>query len=251
MKKIFSFVFAFCFGAGLFAQPQIVAHRGYWNCEEGGYARNSIASLKAAQDHGFWGSEFDVNMTADGQLLVFHDGKIDGKVIEKTPAADFAYYRLVNGETIPTLDEYLEQGARGKAVLVFEIKKHSSPEVEAVVCQKSIEALKAHGLFDPSKVVFISFSSYVCEYMAQHCPDFSVSYLGIFPNVAKLAAAGVSGIDSNYNLLTPGLVRKARANGMSINAWTVNSDKAIEKVAALGIDFITTDNPHLAREILK
>ena len=34
----------------------IVAHRGYWNCEAGGFARNSIAALKAAQDAGFWGS---------------------------------------------------------------------------------------------------------------------------------------------------------------------------------------------------
>ena len=42
---------------------QIVAHRGYWNCEEGQNAKNSIASLAAAQKYGFWGSEFDVNMT--------------------------------------------------------------------------------------------------------------------------------------------------------------------------------------------
>ena len=29
----------------------IVAHRGYWNCEAAGFAENSIASLKAAQDN--------------------------------------------------------------------------------------------------------------------------------------------------------------------------------------------------------
>ena len=54
----------------------IVAHRGYWNCEAGGYARNSLAALESAQKAGFWGSEFDVNMTADSVLLVFHDAHV-------------------------------------------------------------------------------------------------------------------------------------------------------------------------------
>lgn len=41
----------------------IVAHCGFWNCEEAGYSKNSIASLRCAQEAGLWGSEFDVNMT--------------------------------------------------------------------------------------------------------------------------------------------------------------------------------------------
>ena len=44
----------------------VVAHRGFWNCPEAGYAQNSVAALKAAQDAGFWGSEFDVQLTSDG-----------------------------------------------------------------------------------------------------------------------------------------------------------------------------------------
>ena len=52
-------------------QVAIVAHRGYWQCEAGGNSHNSIASLKAAQAGKFWGSEFDVNMTKDGELMVF------------------------------------------------------------------------------------------------------------------------------------------------------------------------------------
>ena len=48
----------------------VVAHRGFWDCEQAGYAQNSIGALRAAQQAGFWGSEFDVNMTLDEQLLV-------------------------------------------------------------------------------------------------------------------------------------------------------------------------------------
>ena len=28
----------------------IIAHRGFWNCEEAGYARNSVAALRCAQE---------------------------------------------------------------------------------------------------------------------------------------------------------------------------------------------------------
>ena len=108
-----------------YAQKQcgIVAHRGFWNCEEAGYAKNSLAALKCAQQAGFWGSEFDVNMTADGVLLVYHDGHIEGKKIEKYPHSAFTYYRLKNGEPIPTIDMYLEQGKKyPETMLVYEMK---------------------------------------------------------------------------------------------------------------------------------
>jgi glycerophosphoryl diester phosphodiesterase len=67
----------------------IVAHRGFWNCDEAGYAKNSIAALRCAQEAGCWGSEFDVNMTSDGVLLVYHDGNVEGVSIEKNPHSAF------------------------------------------------------------------------------------------------------------------------------------------------------------------
>jgi glycerophosphoryl diester phosphodiesterase len=78
--------------AAAFAQKKaagIVAHRGFWNCEEAGYAKNSIAALRCAQEAGFWGSEFDVNMTSDGVLIVYHDSSIQGKKIENYPYSEF------------------------------------------------------------------------------------------------------------------------------------------------------------------
>ena len=105
----------------------IVAHRGFWNCEEAGYAENSVAALKCAQEAGLWGSEFDVNMTSDGVLLIYHDSSINGKKIEKHSYSDFKDLKLGNGEAIPTIDDYLEQGKKyPETMLVYEIKPHSS-----------------------------------------------------------------------------------------------------------------------------
>ena len=63
----------------------IVAHRGFWNCDEAGMSKNSVAGLEQAQKNDFWGSEFDVNMTKDGELLVFPRWQCRGKMHRKEP----------------------------------------------------------------------------------------------------------------------------------------------------------------------
>ena len=89
----------------------IVAHRGFWKSEAGGMSENSIASLKAAQDNGFWGSECDIHIPSDDVVLVNHNDDIAGKLIETHKYADFQEDLLPNGEKRPTLDEYLDQAA--------------------------------------------------------------------------------------------------------------------------------------------
>ncbi|MFR5937011.1 MAG: glycerophosphodiester phosphodiesterase [Alistipes shahii] len=174
-KTLLSVAFAAATVTFVQAQPKesaIVAHRGYWNCKEGGYARNSLAALESAQKAGFWGSEFDVNMTSDGELLIFHDAHIDGKRIDQTPYAEFKDYRLENGEPIPTLDQYLAQAKKyPKTVLVFEMKWHSTDEIENRAIALSIEKLKKYKLFSPKHVIFISFSPNASRVLAQSAPD--------------------------------------------------------------------------------
>ena len=233
----------------------IVAHRGFWNCDEAGYAKNSIASLKCAQEAGFWGSEFDVNMTADSVLLVFHDGKVEGKTIEKHPYEDFKYFRLKNGEPIPTLDQYLEQGKKHpETMLVFELKKHSCDEVEKTFVNLSLAALAKHGLLDPSRVMFISFSKYICEYISSLLSDdFMVQYLNGDLKPLNVKKAGINGIDYKYSVLkiNKKWVSNARSKGMSTNSWTVNKKKDMEAILKMKIDMLTTDQPLEARELMK
>lgn len=231
----------------------IVAHRGYWNCEKAGYAKNSLAALKCAQKLGFWGSEFDVNMTADSVLVIFHDSHIKGKRIESHPFDEFKDYRLENGEPIPTLEQFLEQGKRHpETVLVYELKKHSCNEAEDLFVDLSIEKLKETGMLDPSKVIFISFSYHICMRLAEKLPGFTVQFLGGTKEPAKLLSDGIKGLDYNYNILkfNKKWINKAHQLGMSTNSWTVNTSKDMEAMFRMNVDMITTDLPVLAREVL-
>lgn len=247
---------ALFFSHSAFAQKQcgIVAHRGFWNCEEAGYAKNSVAALRCAQEQGFWGSEFDVNMTSDGVLIVYHDSDVEGKKIEKHPYADFKDFKIQNGEVIPTIDMYLEQGRKyPETMLVYELKPHSCKEVEDRFIELTIEKLKEHELLDPSRVMFISFSLHICEVLAQKLPEFTVQFLGSSKSPNKLSQRGINGIDFHHDVfaINKRWYRQARRNNMSVNAWTVNKEKDMEKMLQMGVDQLTTDNPLEAREVMK
>ncbi len=238
------------------SQPKsaIVAHRGFWNCEEAGFAKNSIAALRCAQEAGFWGSEFDVNMTSDGVLIVYHDGDVEGKKIEKHPYSEFKDFKIKNGETIPTIDQFLEQGKKyPETMLVYELKPHSCDEVEDRFVEITIEKLKEHKLLNPKRVMFISFSFHMCEVLAEKLPEFTVQYLGGEKSPAKVKEAGINGIDYNHKVfaINKKWVEEAHALGMTTNAWTVNKEEAMKNMFELGVNYLTTDYPLVARDLMK
>ena len=232
----------------------IVAHRGFWNCEEAGYARNSVAALKCAQDNHFWGSEFDVNMTADSVLIVFHDSFIDGKRIEDYPYSEFADFKLANGECIPTIDQYLEQGRKDpRTTLVYELKPHSSPEVEDLFIELTISKLKEYRLLKPRRVIFISFSYHICKRLAELLPEFTVQYLNGDKAPEAVYEDGINGIDYYFSIFQTHPEWRAQASelGMSTNAWTVNHEKDMRSMIDMQVMYITTDKPLQLREVLR
>lgn len=232
---------------------KIAAHRGFWKCSEAQSTENSIASLKTAQENDIWGSEFDVHLTSDDEIVVHHDRHIEGQDIQLNTLEFLKQYKLANGETMPTLDEYLSQAEKCKTtVLVLEFKAQYNADRENKLVDLSIQKLKEHGLYDPSRVMFISFSLNVCKKLAVDAPEFTNQYLSGNIAPAELHKMGINGIDYQYKILSshPEWVQEAHELGMSVNAWTVNKDADIKAMIALGVDCITTNEPLLVRSLL-
>ena len=232
---------------------RIGAHRGFWNCDETLHTENSIASLKAAQDNGFWGSEFDIHLTSDNQVVVHHDASIKGNKIQKNTYDFLKQFKLPNGESMPTLDEYLEQGAKcPSTVLVLEFKSQYSKEREDKMVDITFRKLKKHGLYDPDKVIFISFSMNICQKVAAEAPEFTNQYLNGDIAPADLHKDGINGIDYHYSAFYkhPEWVKEAHDLGMSVNVWTVDKEKDMKAMIDLGVDCITTNEPLTLRHLL-
>lgn len=231
----------------------IAAHRGFWKCEASANSQNSIASLTQAQENGFWGSECDIHLTADGKIIVNHDHDIDGLAIADHRFDELCAHLLNNGETRPDFDSYLNQASKcPKTVLVVELKIQPTREIEEELVQKCLRAIKEHGMYDPSRVYFISFSHYICLRIAELCPGFVNQYLEGDIAPAVLAKEGINGIDYKYSVLFehPEWVKEAHDNGMSVNVWTVDRTKDIKAFIEMGVDVITTNEPLKARAIL-
>jgi len=231
----------------------IVAHRGYWNCEEGGFSMNSLAALKAAQDNGFWGSECDVQLTSDGVAILNHDDDIDGLTIIDHSWEELQSHLLENGERRPLLEEWAEQGAQcPTTVLVCEIKPQRTPELEDTLVNKTVSILTEKGVYSPDRVIFISFSRHICEKIASIAPEFVNQYLEGDIAPKKLAKAGINGWDYEHTVVeaNPQWVEEAHALGMSTNVWTVNDEDIMQKMIDLDVDAITTNHPMELRKIL-
>ena len=230
---------------------KVCAHRGFWQCPEAGYAQNSIASLRLAQENGFWGSEFDVHLTADSVVVVNHDPDLNGIPIHTSTYRELLTTRLPNGETIPTLNEYLHQGAEGACMLVLEIKPQDTVEATLELARRCVWQLRAHSLLDPSRVMFISFSYDACKWIAANLPAFQNQYLEGKVEPEQIHADGINGIDYNWVAFRkhPDWVERAHALGLTVNVWTVDDPDEMLYLRDLGVDVITTNRPNILQSL--
>ena len=234
---------------GMQAQTQVIAHRGFWKTE--GSAQNSIAALEKAAEEKLYGSEFDVQVTLDGKLIVNHDAKFQGFVIAETPYKQLKKIRLNNGEKLPNLKKYLKKGKKLDIQLILEIKSHKSKEVEDKMAADIVKMVKKMGL--EKQVEYIAFSLNVCEQLAKLTPESEIAYLNGDIAPAELKKKGINGIDYHYNVIEkhPEWVKEAHDLGMKVNVWTVNNEDMMKKLIDRKVDYITTDQPLEAKKLLE
>ena len=92
-----------------------------------------------------------------------------------------------------------------------------------------------------------------CKMFVQKCPGFTVQYLGSDNDPNAFFANGVNGIDTYFGTLyqKADWYSQARANGMSVNVWTVDKKEDMRKMVEVGVDYITTNRPEELRALLK
>ena len=234
---------------GMQAQTQVIAHRGFWKTE--GSAQNSITALEKAAEEKLYGSEFDVQVTLDGKLIVNHDAKFQGFVIAETPYKQLKKIRLQNGEKLPNLKKYLKKGKKLDIQLILEIKSHKSKEVEDKMAADIVKMVKKMGL--ENQVEYIAFSLNVCEQLAKLTPESEIAYLNGDITPTELKKKGINGIDYHYNVIEkhPEWVKEAHDLGMKVNVWTVNNEDMMKKLIDRKVDYITTDQPLETKKLLE
>ena len=144
----------------LAARP--IAHRGLHDAAKG-IVENSLAAARAAIARNY-AIECDVQLSADGEAVVFHDDTLDRLTdargrLDARPLAELARLTLRgSGETLPTFSRLLETVA-GRAPLVVELKSRFDGDLalarrvaELVAGYDGPLALES---FDPDPIAFL------------------------------------------------------------------------------------------------
>lgn len=234
-----------------FIHNKVIAHRGAW--KNTGATENSIAALNHAVSLGCEGSEFDVHMSADSLPVINHDVSIQGISIAKTNSSELLKMKLANGETLPTLEDYLNAGMKQtKTKLILEIKPSELGKESSIALTRKVVAL-VEKLNAEAWVDYISFDYDVCKEVMGLAPYSKVAYLKGDKTPTELVADQFFGLDYNLSILqkNPEWIKDAQSKKLSVNVWTVNEKEILEDLLKQNVDFITTNEPELLLSLVK
>lgn len=231
---------------------EITAHRG-------GAIKapeNTLAAIRQAiEDQTDW-VEIDVQESKDGVVLVAHDSdlkKVSGsnlKIWEGTAdelqSIDIgsAFGPQFRDERVPTLVEVLET-CRGETRVNIELKYYGhNQDLE----RKVIDLVEAHGM--ESDVVIMSLESEGIDKVKSLRPRWTVGLLTAVA-VGDLTEAHADFLAVSVKLADRRFIRQAHRKGKPVHVWTVNDRAAMSTMISRGADNLITDDPELARDVLK
>lgn len=235
-----------------FADNMVVAHRGAFKAKE--LPENSIASLKHSIELKCAGSEFDVHMTADSILVVYHDPHYHDLTIKETSYEKLSQFKLSNGEVLPTLRDYILAGMENNTTtgLVCEIKPSKDKDHNLKMTEKVlalVKELKAESYIHS----YISFGYEILLKIIEKDSLTKTQYLQASKTPQELYDDGISGLDYHLNAFkkNPHWIKESKELGLTLNAWTVNDQEDLDWLLANEFDYITTNEPELLFERIK
>ncbi len=218
--------------------------------------------------------ELDVQMSRDGQLIVFHDNTLErltdgeGNILDR----DFEYLRGLNAaahfkagwpvaQQIPTLHEVLEL-VRGRKQVYIEIKTSKRDGVEgrypniARAVVKEVQALTMirHAViisFDWPMLLAVKSLEPMLQTGAivskeAWTPEGGQT-LEMLLNHMKTFACGWISFD--YKLFTAEMPAIVHRYGLKLNLWTVNTLEDMRRFADAQVDSLTSDRPDLFSQL--
>lgn len=221
----------------------IIAHRGFIG--DSIYPENSLKSLEMADSIGVYGSEFDVHTTIDGIAVVNHDDSINGIAIQFSKFELIKDIRLSNGESLPTLDQFLKRGKELDVRLILELKSHRSTERNIEAAQIVVDLVKKNQLEE--KVEYITFNIVAGKEIARLSPQSRIAFLAnnVEYSPRQLKGFGFTMLAYRLDVLLehPEIYKEASAAGMPLMTWTVNDLAMMKRVLSSAPVLIITDIP--------
>lgn len=230
---------------------KIMAHRGASKAAP----ENTLAAIRKAIDEGADWVEIDVQETADGEVVVFHDSdfmklaRVNLKIWD-TRLDDLAGIDIGSSfgpefkdERVPTLAQALDT-CKGKIRVNIELKYYGHDQQ---LEQRVAELVESHGM--EAEVVAMSLKMDGVRKMKALRPQWKVGLL------MSVSAGDLKQVEADFLAVNAGfadrrLIRQAHDAGKEVYVWTVNDAVTMSSMIGRGVDGLLTDRPQLARSVL-
>lgn len=225
---------------------KMIAHRGLSAIAP----ENTIAAFMKACEAGYYGVEYDVQLTSDGQWVVSHDNSLRRMTGENIKISDtelselqkIAYNNGANiekydGIVIPTIQETLAVISNYDIVSVIEIKTSTDEKIDELM-----KILEDYEILD--KVRIISFNEEPLKAVKKINPDIPTSYLTHKVDESVITLCQNDGIDAvsfNVSNCDEESVKLITDAGLIPQCWTVDKMDVFEKFAGYGVEYFTSN----------
>ena len=223
-------------------------HRG----DASNYVENTLEAFKSAKSLGYHYIETDLRETKDGKVITFHDKnlkRITGSnvAINRSNLSDIRMRRLPKNESIPTLDELLEELPDSFFNLDLKV-----PNME----EKVLKKIKSHNAQD--RICLGSFNSNTIRKINILEPKIITS-MGLtqvivykffnIKNNSKLIQVPISW--NGIKVVTKKFINKLHNDDLKIHVWTINREAEMQRLINMGVDGIMTDNAIGLMKVMK
>ena len=226
---------------------EVIAHRGGGDLS----TENTVESIRAAIEAGASASEIDVQRTADGHYVIFHDNTLkrlcnDPHTIQELTLEEIKKLRITAPDghqvRIATLEEILNT-AKDEIKLYIELKgKSAGMQMANDVYQMLVERDMVN------QVRIISLNANLITQVERTYPDVETEYL-CFIAYGEIESMEVDAVGLEEELATTQRIDNLHEAGKKVDVWTANSFGSIIRFMVSDVDGIITDSVQLALNI--
>ena len=226
---------------------EVIAHRGGGDLS----TENTVESIRAAIEAGATASEIDVQRTADGHYVIFHDNTLkrlcdDPRTIQELTLEEIKKLRITAPDghqvRIATLEEILNT-AKDEIKLYIELKGKSAGMQMANDVYQMLEERDM-----VNQVRIISLNANLISQVERTYPDVETEYL-CFIAYGEIETMEVDAVGLEEELATSQRIDNLHKAGKKVDVWTANSFGSIIRFMVLDVDGIITDSVQLALNI--
>ena len=227
---------------------KIIAHRSYMG--EG--VENTISGLVSVANSGADLIEIDIQQTADGEFVVFHDRTLRRLAGKTSSVANMTLSELTavtvhaNGfsDKITSLDDFIEMAQALDISLLIELKIHGKETEDVLV--RLAEKLRAHKVLDRYYVQ--SANPKMVTMLKKIAPNLRVGIVYAL-NIGTIADLKVDFIALEESSVSDRLIEEMLQLDVDLFVWTLNKDRLLQEYIGKNIAGVITDHPTVAQEI--